>query len=504
MLDFSELDASTRQKYVALSLICLVSAALAVIATARFDFAPRSFLGLLNGLTPLSSPEDIRCRHVFVDLGARSPSALHRLFNPTAFPGSAVADIFDEHFGRTLDERTDVCVFLSPPTQPVAEAIDVYLDRGFSIDIVDSHAIENITGSTRRVEGRHMVVSLGEDAAAIGRALDAGLLCSADLVLADPEANSATTDRVTSQLAAAGCLTRVTRIRDDSYRGYALGQAPPMSELAAPPLDTDGRPVRVGLCATLSQSEDPYLLEWVTFNFGLGVDVMLLVDNSEPGTAPLTDRVPQLRTCFGDSIVVVRDARKYQQLATYSRCAYAFSAMQDASWWIMAYDADEFLVLHPNVSVSDFVTDVVNRHGSMQVGAVVVNWYMMGSDDHGVTADDSPVTFRFQARQPRAFHLVKSIARARSVNSYETTHNANLKDGFVAIDPAGRVVTAFINQDPDEAAVDEAWMAHYWTKSLDEYRVSCVISESYLASQSPTVRSPHPLPRFASQCRPAG
>lgn len=444
-----------------LSLATLFSGALTVLML-RFAFATTT------------SPASLvpHCRHVFIDLDATSPAALHRLINPTAFPGSPVQATFDECFGRSQEERSRVCMYSLSPSLELAASMEHYRTLGFAIKA--THDLADFSKHTR-VAGRHIVVQLGRDKSTISAALGLGLLCSADTVISQADESAGAADTLSAELAAAGCSTRVLRIQDDSYREFRLGQALPLSVNPSPPMDTDGRPLRIGLCATLSQSEDPYLMEWVTYYFGLGVEAMLLVDNADEGLPPLAERVPELGRCFGGSIVVVRDVRRFQQFKSYDRCAAAFSAMQDSgSWWVLACDADEYLVLRPNVTIPGFVADVVTRYNEWKkVGAVVANWYIMGSDDHNVTERDAPVTFRFQARQPNANKHVKSIARASSVTGYGSAHNPGLEEGYSSLDSAGRIVKIHLNEQPDAESVAEAWVAHYYTKSLKEYRVSC-------------------------------
>lgn len=394
------------------------------------------------------------CRPVFVDLDAH-PAHLHRLFNPARF---GEHELFVTHFGRAAAGRFRVCALVwspRPVQSPMAAAIRHYRSRNYSVGLLTA-VDSNVTGDVVPWSPLGNVLVQLSNLGTVSNLRR--LLCAADLINVGP--TSMLGDVIAADLVAMGCRARVVHLREKN-----LEQAPLMRARLHPP-SIDDRLVRVGMCATLSDSEDPYLMEWMTYYFGIGVELMVLIDNAREGTAPLAQRVPELHACFGGSVLIVREARRYQQVPSYSKCAAAFAALSgEETWWMATFDADEFLVLPSNATIAGVVADVVARNPSRNVGAVVFNWVYMGSDDHGIDALDAPLTYRFQARKRKANFWVKSIVRAPSVVRYLSAHHARLRDGFVALDPGGRVVNGWQNRNPDSKSTSWAWLAHYHTKS---------------------------------------
>ena len=259
--------------------------------------------------------------------------------------------------------------------------------------------------------------------------------------------------------------------------------SPTLSPYSSPPrlITHNGRVQRVALCAILAQSEDHYVLEWVTYHFGLGIDLMLLVDNAAEGVPSLPTRLPQLQNCFGDAIQFVRDARKQQQHPTYNSCVRAVARLSDSSteWWAAVIDADEFLVLKPGKTVAAFIIDALKRAPSPDsVGGIAVNWMFFGGQekDSGATPWlHTPVTARFVHRQAQPDRHVKSFVRPSAVRIFVSAHCPKYHKGFRAIDAAGLTIrdprACYFFNPPSPPAVAEGWLAHFHTKSLAEFKV---------------------------------
>lgn len=238
----------------------------------------------------------------------------------------------------------------------------------------------------------------------------------------------------------------------------------------------------IALCGIV-KDEVRSILEWLAHYKALGFDDLLIYDNgSSDGTEVI------LRALDEAGELVHLDWPHAMGLWPQRR-AYEHARKHATADWLAFFDADEFLVLHEDASISDFI-----RRFPPDVAAVAVNWVVFGSDGQA-RYRPLPVTERFGDALPEddAWNrVVKSLGR-REMLTWTGIHR---------IDPGqGRYVTAtgaeadFEGPMRTQAAERRvATLNHYIIKSLEEFEEKLVRGNAN--AQNPGARRKRLAHRF--------
>jgi Glycosyl transferase family 2 len=214
---------------------------------------------------------------------------------------------------------------------------------------------------------------------------------------------------------------------------------------------------RIALCAIV-RNEIRGLVEWLAHYKALGFDDLLIYDNSSDD-------------CTSDVLRVLDEAGELVHLdwphdvgARPQRLAYDHARRHFDADWISFFDADEFLVLHKDASIADFLARF-----PYDVSAIAVNWVVFGSGGQK-TWRPLPVTERFtDALPPDAAesHTVKAIGRRARLAGIGI-HRVPVTEGRYVM-PSGQEavfsgLTASVTRDVAVAALH-----HYAVKSQEEF-----------------------------------
>ncbi len=217
-------------------------------------------------------------------------------------------------------------------------------------------------------------------------------------------------------------------------------------------------PLRIALCAIV-RNEIRGLVEWLAHHKALGFSDVLIYDNDS------TDGTTDVLQALDDAGELVHLPWSHRRGARPQRLAYEHARRHSDADWIAFFDADEFLVLHRDASIADFL----GRFGP-EVGAVAVNWIVFGSGGQA-RYRAAPVVERFtdalppEARQNRS---VKAIGR-RDFLTGTGIHRVSLGAGRYVM-PSG-AEAAFDGLTASVAPeVTVAALHHYAVKSLEEFQ----------------------------------
>ncbi|MGI4975955.1 MAG: glycosyltransferase family 2 protein [Janthinobacterium lividum] len=222
----------------------------------------------------------------------------------------------------------------------------------------------------------------------------------------------------------------------------------------------------------LVKNEARDLLEWLAFQFVVGFDAVIVLDNgSTDGTADVVRMAAQthdVRLLDWPSVALSSHADAYDHALAL------FGAEFD---WMAFLDADEFLLPLRHGSVPALL-ESLDAHA-----AVGVHWAVFGSSrlvdwPKGLVID----SFLHRAREDFVPNRhIKSIVRPREVVRCHLSHWFEMKgarlesdgwhDGYV--DPDGRPIhweaQAGVTRDQPDFAT--ARLHHYFTRSLAHWRV---------------------------------
>ncbi|KAL3809303.1 hypothetical protein ACHAXA_009427 [Cyclostephanos tholiformis] len=224
------------------------------------------------------------------------------------------------------------------------------------------------------------------------------------------------------------------------------------------------------LCGIVKDAE-PYLDEWVDYNFGLGFHTIYLVDNSaDHELRNWQDR----RRNSGYSVRVIPKPGTHRQMYSYHICASEF---KNDHAYMAFFDVDEYLVLKKHDTVDDFLRDHLPK------GALQISWYIFGTNSRDMYSP-LPVTKRFTLRDgtsesdrhPSEWHNVKAILKLSDYGQYPksphsmTTNKRTAGSEKAWIDTNGKSNFDSIGSVNYDRPVDIAVLHHYKYLSSKEFR----------------------------------
>ena len=215
----------------------------------------------------------------------------------------------------------------------------------------------------------------------------------------------------------------------------------------------------VALCGIL-RNERPYLAEWIAYHKVLGFETIILYDNgSRDGSA---DVLAALAAC---SEITHIDWPDRLGLLPQSS-AYLDALGRGTSEWLAFLDLDEFLILHQDADVRNFL-----RRFPSEVSAVAINWRIYGSSNRR-RYEPGLVIERFtrcsQLSHPINLHVKSLNRRERIVHALP--HSCFLTEGHLVNELGNPIQLVDYGRSPF-ASHTLAQVNHYVVKSLEECRL---------------------------------
>jgi hypothetical protein len=207
------------------------------------------------------------------------------------------------------------------------------------------------------------------------------------------------------------------------------------------------------------RNEARHIAEWLAYQFALGFDTVLLLDNmSEDATR---DNALALAGTHDVRLLDWPLTGKDYQMRGYE---FAVAHLENAFDWVAFFDTDEFLVLDPGVTLRDCLA------ARDSAAAIAVPWAIFGSAGHRA-APPGLVIEDFTYRSPPAFgpnQHIKSIIRPARMKAARNPHFFTM-DGLYT-DLAGREVPWMMegvrNGTPDYRL---GKLHHYFTRSWQHW-----------------------------------
>jgi hypothetical protein len=213
--------------------------------------------------------------------------------------------------------------------------------------------------------------------------------------------------------------------------------------------------------------EDPYIREFLDHYFSLGIDKMVVYDNSPSAVMSVLSEDPR--------VLYHHFPGKQKQMPAYIHfIEYCRANPSEAPDFVGFTDADEFLVLKRHPTIQDFLTST-----AADCSGVAIPWRMYGNC--GLTTyDPRPVVERFPTPATGSTHdLFKSFVRPLEVRGINNPHFFYTTRG--TRNAAGTKVLEFA-EDPCEDAGGVAVLNHYFTKSYKEFMQKRARGRSDIAS----------------------
>lgn len=214
---------------------------------------------------------------------------------------------------------------------------------------------------------------------------------------------------------------------------------------------------RIALCGIV-RNEIRGVVEWLAHYKALGFSDLLIYDNES------TDGTSELLRVLDEAGEVVHLPWPHEVGARPQRLAYEHARKHSDADWIAYFDADEFLVLHRDATIGDFLARFDG-----DVSAIAVNWIVFGSGGQQAYRP-LPVVERFIDALPsgaKESRTVKALGR-RARLSGTGIHRVAVAEGRY-VTPSGRDavfdgLTASVVPEVTVAALH-----HYAVKSRQEF-----------------------------------
>lgn len=201
--------------------------------------------------------------------------------------------------------------------------------------------------------------------------------------------------------------------------------------------------------AVIARGEAPYILEWMTYHFGIGVDHIYLYDNDP---LPQTSKLVKV---FGNKVTTIPFLGETKQLAMTQ---HALMACRVATRWLAFIDVDEFIVPIKTDNIKTFL-EPYERYS-----AVCPHWRLFGSNGEK-TYKPLPVVQRFTRRAAEVDRHIKSIVDPQRTFRWVTVHK--FTQATPAVDEHCNPI-AESDSRPEPATADFIQLNHYVTKSYEE------------------------------------
>jgi glycosyltransferase involved in cell wall biosynthesis len=213
----------------------------------------------------------------------------------------------------------------------------------------------------------------------------------------------------------------------------------------------------VALCAIM-KNEYRYILEWVAYHRLLNFNQIIVYSNdSTDGSVDLLDVLAQ-------NGIIIHRAQRTRTDVSPQNAAYADALAKAQTEWLCFLDADEFLVLKQDATITEFVARF-----DESVSAIAVHWRVFGSSGRREFNSD-PVIERFTMATDKDHSLnthFKSLVRPRRVE-WMAAHQARVRSGDY-VDGAGAPIERENPGRHRPVSTERAQVNHYCVKSKEEF-----------------------------------
>jgi hypothetical protein len=209
----------------------------------------------------------------------------------------------------------------------------------------------------------------------------------------------------------------------------------------------------VAVCLRI-KDEAPFLAEWLDYHAAAGIEHFFIYesfssDNFREVLQPYVDR---------GTVTLISDW-PYVPVTPYAERDCILRALNRFEW-VGFLDVDEFLAIADGSGIGEFLSRFPDAP------AVAFHWFMYGSSGHKIKPAGSVIqAYTFRCARPDQH--VKVFVRPGQVTHCRNPHSWQYKSMRHAISEAGQPIYGSFSM---KRIVRNAWIAHFFCKSEDEYR----------------------------------
>ncbi|HEY1808635.1 MAG TPA: glycosyltransferase family 92 protein [Acidobacteriaceae bacterium] len=221
-------------------------------------------------------------------------------------------------------------------------------------------------------------------------------------------------------------------------------------------------PAKGAAICTRIKDEAPYLVEWLEYYRAAGASHAFVYESFSSD-----DFREVLRPYVEEGFVTLMAEWPTIPVSPYAeedcvlRCVNRYA-------WVGFFDVDEFLVCRDGASLDELLARYQDHP------AVAFHYYMYGTSGHK-TRPPGPVIRSFVRREMKANRHIKVFVQPNAVTRYRNAHSWFYKGLRHAVTEAGDPVYGSVSL---KCSVKNAFLAHFYTRSEDEYLAKARKSEA--------------------------
>jgi len=221
--------------------------------------------------------------------------------------------------------------------------------------------------------------------------------------------------------------------------------------------------MKIALCC-IAKCENLYLSEWINHHLNLGFDHIYIYDNNDTDGEKCEDVVGKENPNVTVLKYFIGKKQKgcETQIASYNDFYQRFGGKYD---WVLYLDVDEFLVLNGYENVCGYIKDITKP----STKSVRLNWKCYDDNDN-LHYECLPVRERFtRVCEDETLSYYKKHFYKTKLTGFKAinVHYSNIRGDVVDCDGKYATYSTFVTSDTYNHS--KAYIAHYATKSADEY-----------------------------------
>lgn len=225
--------------------------------------------------------------------------------------------------------------------------------------------------------------------------------------------------------------------------------------------------MKVALCC-IARLENEYIQEWIEHHRTIGVSQFFVYCNAKHGE-------PRVSDVLGDEkdVTIIPHPGNVQQIPAYNKFIRIDMHKYDFDW-VGFIDVDEFVAPVMHRSIPELIRDC----GDKSNGTLALQWMMFDSNGH----EKKPSMGVREAYTRSYFYpCVKSFWRKDSLKLLPMVYQVHTIGPEVSAIGGFRLGPSHTERPPkernkcrNESLCETAFIAHYMTKSVEEYKAKCI------------------------------
>lgn len=220
--------------------------------------------------------------------------------------------------------------------------------------------------------------------------------------------------------------------------------------------------IKIALCC-IAKCENNYINEWCNYYINLGFDHIYIYDNNDKNYEFVGSRINKN---ILNKITIIDFSGDKSQIMAYNDCLKKYSNLYD---YMAFFDIDEFLILKKHNNIKE----ILNNNKFKEYDAIRIHWIIYGDNDLVHRDINNSVLKDFYHEKNKKLDDIQSkcILNLKKVSLLKSVHGV-YSENQCNIDLSKNTFNVTSNKSKNYNGIDTAFLAHFRTKTAEEYRVN--------------------------------